>query len=208
MLEAIGREPVTGRIQALTPTESSVDDYALLAADPRPAFSDRSWAAALVWTVACPQVRIDKQLGVLPAEVSRDVRRNGAKTTYKAVLADQQSDVRQRSAYTFCEPKIRLHAHLPVWLEQGFSPEQIGQRLKLERPDQAVSHEWIYRFIDVNKWGGGLLYLTFRRRPKRYRKCYASFDQCGQSRVDCQATWRSRNRASGWETERTIWCMA
>lgn len=78
------------------------------------------------------QVRIAKQLGVHSATVSREVRRNGTQKAYKAVLADQQSGVRQRSAHKFCKPKVWLHAHIPLWLEQGFSPEQIAQRLKLE----------------------------------------------------------------------------
>ena len=67
------------------------------------------------------QVRIAKQLGVHPATVSREVRRNGTPQAYRAVLADQQSDVRQRSAHKFCKPKVWLHAHIPLWLEQGCS---------------------------------------------------------------------------------------
>ena len=150
------------------------------------------------------QVRIAKQLGVHPATVSREVRRNGTQQAYKAVLADQQSVVRQRSAHKFCKPKAWLHAHLPLWLEQGFSPEQISQRLKLEQPDQAVSHEWIYRFIDVDKRGGGLLYLNLRHRRKRYRKRYGSHDRRGQLRNRVSITERpaeveTRERLGDWE---------
>ena len=150
------------------------------------------------------QVRIAKQLGVHPATVSREVRRNGTPQAYRAVLADQQSDVRQRSAHKFCKPKVWLHAHIPLWLEQGFSPEQIAQRLKLEQPEQAVSHEWIYRFIDVDKRGGGLLYLHLRHRRKRYRKRYGSHDRRGQLRNRVSITERpaeveTRERLGDWE---------
>lgn len=150
------------------------------------------------------QVGIAKQLGVHPATVSREVRRNGIQQAYRAVLADQQSDVRQRSAHKFCKPKVWLHAHIPLWLEQGFSPEQIAQRLKLEQPEQAVSHEWIYRFVDVDKRGGGLLYLHLRHRRKRYRKRYGSHDRRGQLRNRVSITERpaeveTRERLGDWE---------
>jgi len=150
------------------------------------------------------QVGIAKQLGVHPATVSREVRRNGTQQAYRAVLADQQSDVRQRSAHKFCKPKVWLHAHIPLWLEQGFSPEQIAQRLKLEQPEQAVSHEWIYRFVDVDKRGGGLLYLHLRHRRKRYRKRYGSHDRRGQLRNRVSITERpaeveTRERLGDWE---------
>jgi len=51
------------------------------------------------------QVRIAKQLGVHPATVSREVRRNETQQAYKAVLADQPSELCQRSAHKFCKRK-------------------------------------------------------------------------------------------------------
>jgi len=49
---------------------------------------------------------------------------------YKEVLADQQGDVCQRSAHRLCKPKVGRQAHLPLWLEQGFSPEQFASVLE------------------------------------------------------------------------------
>lgn len=156
--------------------------------------------------LACGMTRcgLAKQLGVHPSTVGREIHRNGAQVTYKAVLADKRSDVRQRGARKFCKPTVWLHAHLPLWLEQGFSPEQIACRLKLEQPDQAVSHEWIYRFIDADKRGGGLLYLHLRHRRKRYRKRYGSHDRRGQLRNRVSITARpaeveTRERLGDWE---------
>jgi len=156
--------------------------------------------------LACGMTRcgIAKQLGVHPSTVGREIHRNGAQVTYKAVLADKRSDVRQRGARKFCKPTVWLHAHLPLWLEQGFSPEQIACRLKLEQPDQAVSHEWVYRFIDADKRGGGLLYLHLRHRRKRYRKRYGSHDRRGQLRNRVSITERpaeveTRERLGDWE---------
>ena len=64
-------------------------------------------------------------MGVHPSTVGREIHRNGAQVTYKAVLADKRSDVRQRGARKFCKPTVWLHAHLPLWLEQGFSPSKL-----------------------------------------------------------------------------------
>ena len=156
--------------------------------------------------LACGMTRcgLAKQLGVHPSTVGREIHRNGAQVTYKAVLADKRSDVRQRGARKFCKPTVWLHAHLPLWLEQGFSPEQIACRLKLEQPDQAVSHEWVYRFIDADKRGGGLLFLHLRHRRKRYRKRYGSHDRRGQLRNRVSITERpaeveTRERLGDWE---------
>lgn len=84
------------------------------------------------------------------------------------------------------------------------SPEQICLRLKQDRPDQAVSHEWIYRFIAAEKQGGGELYTHLRHRRKRYRKRYGSHDRRGQLRNRVSITERpaeveTRERLVDWE---------
>jgi IS30 family transposase len=156
--------------------------------------------------LACKQSQagIAKQLGVHPATISREVRRNGSTQPYKADAAMKQSDARRASARKFCKPRVWLKSHLPLWLEQGFSPEQIAARLKLERPDQVVSHEWIYRFIEADKRDSGLLYLHLRHRRRRYRKRYGSHDRRGQLRNRVSISERpaeveSRERLGDWE---------
>lgn len=156
--------------------------------------------------LACKQSQasIAKQLGVDPATISREVRRNGSSQAYKADAATKKSEARRASARKFCKPRVWLKSHLPLWLEQGFSPEQIAERLKLERPDQVVSHEWIYRFIDADKRDSGLLYLHLRHRRRRYRKRYGSHDRRGQLRNRVSISERpseveSRERLGDWE---------
>lgn len=73
-----------------------------------------------------------------------------------------------------------------------------------EQPDQAVSHEWIYRFIATEKRGAGELYTPLRHRRKLYRKRYASHDRRGQLRNRVSITERpaqveTRERLGGWE---------
>ena len=91
------------------------------------------------------QANSAKQVGVLPSTISREVRRNRSENVYEAVSAPHESDVRRAEARKFCKPVTWLSHHLAIWLNHGMSPEQICHRLKQERPDQAVSHEWIYR---------------------------------------------------------------
>lgn len=156
--------------------------------------------------LACKQSQaaIAKQLGVDPATISREIRRNGGTRPYKADAAMKKSDARRAGARKCCKPRAWLKSHLPLWLEQGFSPEQITERLKLERPDQVVSHEWIYRFIEADKREDGLLYLHLRHRRRRYRKRYGSHDRRGQLRNRVSISERpaeveSRERLGDWE---------
>jgi IS30 family transposase len=85
-----------------------------------------------------------------------------------------------------------------------FSPEQIANRLRLEGSEHAVSHEWIYRFIDIDKRNGGQLYLHLRQRRRLYRKRYGSHDRRGQLRNRISISERpaeaeTRERVGDWE---------
>ena len=149
------------------------------------------------------QANSAKQVGVLPSTISREVRRNRSENVYEAVSAPHESDVRRAEARKFCKPVTWLSHHLAIWLTHGMSPEQICHRLKQERPDQAVSHEWIYRFIATDKQGGGELYTHLRHRRKRYRKRYGSHDRRGQLRNRVSITERpaeveTRERLGDW----------
>ena len=152
------------------------------------------------------QANIAKQVGVHPSTISREVRRNRSENVYEAVSATHESDVRRAGARKFCKPVTWLSHHLAIWLNHGMSPEQICHRLKQERPDQAVSHEWIYRFIATDKQGGGELYTHLRHRRKRYRKRYGSHDRRGQLRNRGSITERpaeveTRERLGDWEAD-------
>jgi len=150
------------------------------------------------------QASIAKQIGVHPSTISREVRRNGSRKTYKAASANRESDDRRAGARKLCKPTIWLSHHLPVWLEHGMSPEQIAHRLKQEQSDHTVSHEWIYRFVAADQRAGGGLYRYLRHRRKRYRKRYGSHDRRGQLRNRVSISERpaeaeSRERLGDWE---------
>ena len=150
------------------------------------------------------QASIAKQLGVHPATISREVRRNSSQKCYKAVSATMQSDAGRADARKHCKPVTWFSHYLPLWLKHGMSPEQIAQRLKQEQPEHAVSHEWIYRFIATDKRAGGALYTYLRHRRKRYRKRYGSHDRRGQLRnrvsiTELPSEAETRERLGDWE---------
>ena len=150
------------------------------------------------------QTSIAKQLGVHPATISREVRRNSSQASYEAFLATQKSDVRRAQARKYCKPVTWLSNYLPLWLKHGMSPEQIAQRLKQEQPEHVVSHEWIYRFIATDKCAGGALYMYLRHRRKLNRKRYGSHDRRRQLRNRVSITERpteveTRERLGDWE---------
>lgn len=97
--------------------------------------------------------RIAKQIGAHPSTVSREVRRDSNGRLYRAEQAGSQCDYRRTNARKFCKPRAWLCQRLPIWLAKEFSPEQIANQLRFEGSEHAVSHEWIYRFIDIDKRG-------------------------------------------------------
>jgi IS30 family transposase len=60
------------------------------------------------------QASIAKQLGVSPATISREIRRNGSGLPYNADVATIKSDTRRAQARKFCKPVVRLSQRLPV----------------------------------------------------------------------------------------------
>jgi IS30 family transposase len=150
------------------------------------------------------QVSLAKQLGVHPATISREIRRNSTENRYAAVPATQKSDARRAQAHKYCKPVAWFRHYLPIWLQHGMSPEQIAHRLKQERPNDTASHEWIYQFIAIDKRRGGDLYMHLRHRRKCYRKRYGSHDRRGQLRNRVSISERpaeveTRERLGDWE---------
>jgi IS30 family transposase len=118
------------------------------------------------------QKDIALHLGVSPATISRELKRNGttcADQPYEAEGAQQKAYQRsQRSPY-----KLRgaLADQVLVKLRQRYSPEQISGVLDLESGRKRISHEAIYHYVYQQTAQGENLtqYLRIRHR-KRYKK--------------------------------------
>ena len=82
-----------------------------------------------------------------PSTVARELKRNGSRTGgYKPSYADQQARARRWHGSRM-ERDDTLRERVLSHLAQGWSPEQVAGRLKLEADRVVISHESIYRFI-------------------------------------------------------------
>ena len=82
-----------------------------------------------------------------PSPVARELKRNGSRTGgCRPVYADQQVRAR-RWRGSRMERDDALRGRVLSRLDQGWSPEQVAGRLKLEAGRIVISHESIYRFM-------------------------------------------------------------
>ena len=111
-------------------------------------------------------------LGRAASTVSREIKRNGGRATYRAHASDEAAWVRARRPK---QCKLACHAALRTQvarkLQQGWSPEQIAKRLRKEHPDEPemrVSHETIYQTLFVQARGVFRKELTEHLRRSGY----------------------------------------
>lgn len=118
-----------------------------------------------------------RQLGRAPSTLSREVRRAGGRSTYRARAADAAAwrrAARPKACRLAQAPRLR--AAVAAGLRRKWSPAQIASRLKQTYPDTPamhVSHETIYRTLFIQSRGALkrelLQYLRRRGRLRRPR---------------------------------------
>jgi len=114
---------------------------------------------------------IARTLGRAPSTVSREVRRNGGYSRYRAVEADKCSWDRGRRPKR-CKLALneRLARLVAAKLKMNWSPEQIAGWLKAEYPRDEhyhVSHETIYQSLFIQARGALKKELTAHLRSQR-----------------------------------------
>jgi len=128
-------------------------------------------------------------LGRAPSTISREVRANGGRSGYRAVVADEAA---WRRALRPKEPKL-ARVELLRWLveaalERRWSPEQIAGWLRssfADRPELQVSHETIYQSLYVQARGALRKELTAylrRRHTTRRPRGHSTYNGQGQLR--------------------------
>ena len=85
-------------------------------------------------------------LGRPASTVARELRRNGSRTGYRAVYAQEQARARRWSGVRL-ERDEELRNDVLERLKLGWSPEAVAGRLKRARGKSVISYESIYRFI-------------------------------------------------------------
>lgn len=123
---------------------------------------------------------VAKQIGSHASTVSRELRRNaGTEQSYQADDAQKQMQRRRTMAAKATKFTDALWDRVTTLLRGGVTPEAVSGRLQLEKYETSVSHEWIYRRLDLDKRHGGELYKWLPRKKKKYRKRYGSHDRRG-----------------------------
>ena len=118
-----------------------------------------------------PQTSIAKTLGRNKSSISRELARCSSDPL--GYLPDRANDIAQkrtrRNLGIFNKQKS-LEPCVVRLLKEGWSPEQISFRLKLENKNLKISHETIYKFIYSDKGIKQKLYLLLtRHKLKRTR---------------------------------------
>jgi len=141
---------------------------------------------------------IARQLGRAPSTISREVRRNGGRVTYRATASDHAAwdrALRPKTCKLACYPL--LARAVSTKLRRKWSPEQIAGWLKRTFPAEAhkqVSHETIYRSLYIQARGvlkkELLEHLRARRTVRRSR--HASLKRNGLGQVKDAVSIRER----------------
>jgi len=141
---------------------------------------------------------IARALGRAPSTVSREIRRNGGNTRYRAVEADKSAWDRGRRPKR-CKLALnwRLAQLVAAKLKKNWSPEQIAGWLKAEYPRDEhyhVSHETIYQSLFIQARGALKKELTAHLRSQRTirRSKHAKSKGVGQGEIKDIVSIRER----------------
>jgi len=152
-----------------------------------------------------------------PSSVSRELRRNfPLHRRYTPRLANERALKKRKSRGR----KLRLkngfiRRYVVTQLMAGYSPEQISGRLKLDYPQEAISHEAIYQYIyhrihsDYLKLGYRDLRIYLKRRHKRrarkgMRKGQRIFKPKGLSIEERPVEVLKRKTVGHWEGDSVV----
>ena len=118
---------------------------------------------------------IASQLGRAPSTVSREIRRNGGRHSYRANQADEEAWQRaQRPKTCKLAQNPALARIVAEKLQLEWSPRQIAGWLKYHHPDDEtyqVSHETIYLTLFIQARGAlKKELLRYLRRPRAMRR--------------------------------------
>ena len=132
---------------------------------------------------------IARLLGRAPSTISREIKRNGGCTAYRATTSDQaawERTLRPKTCKLACHPA--LARAVSTKLKRQWSPQQIAGWLKRSFPgeeDKTVSHETIYRSLYIQARGVLKKELLKHLRAKRTirRSRHASLKRNGLGQV-------------------------
>lgn len=133
--------------------------------------SEQRYAIKLEYQAGKTQKEIADKIGVHKSTISRELRRNcdARNSKYDNDLAQRKADKRKKEKRRKEEFDAPMKEKVKTLLGEGYSPEQITGRVRLEG-EKMVSHETIYRWIWENKRKKGDLHTHLRRQGRKYAK--------------------------------------
>jgi len=149
--------------------------------------------------------KIGERLNVSHSTVSREVRRNRLRGShYLPEVAHSKALKRrlQAAKYRLCETTVTF---VEYGLSHKWSPEQIAGVGKLI--GYAVSHEWIYGYVQRDKLRGGKLFKHLRHSRRKYRKGSSTKRVIIPNRVGIEhrpAAVDKKRRFGDWEVDTVL----
>jgi IS30 family transposase len=128
------------------------------------------------------------------ATISRELKRNRFGEGYNAIHAQKVWEERKHTAGK--RPLLkdkRTYAYVLEKLKEGWSPEQIAGRLKLETGEKIISYETIYQFIYKKSLKEDRLWEYLPRKQKHRHKKHGRKAQ--KSRIPQRVSIHQRSEA-------------
>lgn len=141
-------------------------DYQQLSLEERDQIAVMSWEGESLRQIA-------QALGRAPSTIAREVRRN-ASLVYHSYLPhraqDRAASRRQKASQRPRLKNDRLRAYVLAKLHEGWAPEIIAGRIRLDHPALSISHEAIYQYIYHAQTPNREELILLLRRAHRKRK--------------------------------------
>ena len=115
------------------------------------------------------QTEIANKLKVHKSAISREIKRNSGSRGYRPLQAHRWAEERQTFHSCLRKWTPVLEKKVRALLKKRWSPEQISERLKLEK-QESISHQRIYEFIEEDKLFGGDLWKSLSHSQKLRKK--------------------------------------
>ena len=129
---------------------------------------------------------IAQSLNRSPSTISREIKRNGGITKYRAISADRQTWIRaKRPKKSKLQSNIALNDIITDKLSNKWSPEQISGYLKRTYPTDThmhISHESIYKTLYIQSRGHLKKELLKHLRTQRVMRQSKHFNTKGNAR--------------------------
>lgn len=117
--------------------------------------------------------QIAMALGRDPSTLSRELRRN-ASPAYRCYLPHRAQDRAERRKGEACQrPRLKkehIRAYVVAKLHEGWSPEIVAGRIRLDHPGLAISHEAIYQYAYHSQTPNRMELIACLRRAHRKRR--------------------------------------